>query len=237
MALAVRFIFVLLFGINCRLFGNVVKRIRFEQMASLALDISFPSNTALSRKLVSSKLLCCSKCATDKLCNSLTYDAGQCTMYTRFPNPDLNYHGFLMAPYGCSTKMGFIYIREINLCYKTMPFALDCADAIHACSSINATLVEINSLERNTIIVQMLMQYNYTDMNFPGTFIAGKFTNCTWVRSNGMAFAFTDWAPNQPENKGSPGECIGLRKDFNYKWHDVENYVKIGAMCEIIILN
>ena len=47
-----------------------------------------------------------------------------------------------------------------------------------------------------------------------------------------MDSAVNYWTSGQPNNWNTPGECIGLKGIHGYYWHDYENNLLLGAICE-----
>lgn len=153
-----------------------------------------------------SRIQCCFECAYLDECNSISYINGQCTMYTTYPSADTSFFSLLIYPVWCDVRSGFIYIREINLCFQVIPSPLRCSGGkktyvLHTFASF----VEINSEERNTFITNVLQH----DAIINGTFISGKLESGKWI---GMDFAVDYWAYGQPNNWNTPRVCIGPKR-------------------------
>lgn len=210
------------------------KQFFFISSSANIRNVSFEQTVLIGVDTVMSLLGCCINCAVTGKCNSLSYDAKQCSMYTTNPlDTSISSLSYLLFPPWCDVYAGFIYMRAINLCFKTFPTSVGCDDGRLLCLQNNASIVEVNSKERQTFINAVITN----EKNMHGTFLAGKRVNGIWVRSNGLSFNYTNWDtrdPNyiQPSVIEKAGECIGIDVNYQYLWHDYENIFRFGIICE-----
>jgi hypothetical protein len=115
------------------------------------------------------------------------------------------------------------------------------SEAVNICKSNNATLIEIESLEKQNIIESFLHQI-YNQSIYPHYWLnafrdsSGTFK---WINS-GQGFNYQNWYPNTPYSMSSyPNDNYLVIYGYNNidfgKWYNVLNSYNCNVICETFI--
>lgn len=178
-----------------------------------------------------SRVECCTECSRKDNCLSIAYQDGICNIFSTYPDtmtPILGVH-YIIYEQWCDVLSGFIYIRDKQLCYNVIKFNQSCVEAALACAQLSASVIEINSQDIQTFVVEILDN----EMDISGTFIEGRFIDETWSRYDGTPLLYSNWdTPNDQPSTLNEGDCAGMDEQYQYYWHIYDITYQTGVICE-----
>ncbi|GFO04413.1 macrophage mannose receptor 1-like [Plakobranchus ocellatus] len=157
----------------------------------------------------------------------------------------------------CDDSAGMKYVCKRcateEICTSRTCFKLLCGkdrhlDAEYECNMVGGSLATIRSEEESKTIKDFLDKVSFTHGNWgqPGSevWLAGTDANSegdwyweTNEEQETISNDFTDWAPNEPNNAAKWGENCMAMSVGDWKWNDIECWVRKFSLCEIPDVN
>ncbi|XP_048239843.1 perlucin-like [Haliotis rufescens] len=122
------------------------------------------------------------------------------------------------------------FLRHGDSCYWISTTVASFAEAKTYCQYMQSHLARITSKVEDDFLRGHVRRrgkgtdywLGATDMN-----VEGK-----WLWEGNKAMTYTNWDRNNPNNDKGVENCLGLRKEFNYKWNDYQCHHRLNFICE-----
>ncbi|CAC5368798.1 unnamed protein product [Mytilus coruscus] len=180
---------------------------------------------------------CFRQCNKLKQCSSMSYNPQNkiCYMYSGFNTYsdgtlDNGRMYYLKDVNNCLTEEGYSYKSNVMLCLKFYNVKVMYHEAVSTCQSQNASLVRIDSQEKQNVLYSFLVD----DEQFAKghVYLQGMRTQNTseWEFDDGTPITYLPWNRGQPEAYDQIYLCL-LAQDQGL-WHDCIGTQLFGFVCE-----
>ncbi|XP_069119111.1 ladderlectin-like [Argopecten irradians] len=195
----------------------------------------FPLTSVTTVGLVRSPAECGLHCLRVGWCQAMIYDVIEnvCNLSNRsstvsesYWKPNTTYfqvQNFVPIGYNCEVFNGS--------CVAVMASTFSWNDAFDVCADQGAKLLKIDSATKQSITEQYMtnegLAYAWLGLN-------DQTTEGQWTDPDGETQGYANFQLGQPNNGGGSGQhCVLIRKDFEYKWDDVNCDNSHYVICEI----
>ncbi|XP_069108309.1 uncharacterized protein [Argopecten irradians] len=209
-----------------------IKAATFSSLRSILNNTRIDTNLTASITNIR-KLPCMSECLNNVNCMSAGYHSNntECRLHSVLDSgssgvPETGWEYFSIQEDFCR-KENFVHNRILDICYSVEPGLKNCPDAMGTCASIPASLLTVDSQEKQDWLQEVCVANNITGVYFD------MYKDGVWkLRSTGMTPSYTNWDDGQPDSTGTD-VCVASKPNFNWMWHDYPYPWKAGIICEI----